>query len=151
MVYRMSGTAFRVHCIYAKNKILLHPWPKSGRSQDKNNDTCQGSCNGLLGGWSHDQFPKMVKMKFVGLHCSFHDQLELCSKVLLLWRYEVKDFQKCCLFFCFLHFSQWKQHQITWFYHIWKAKERGYNYCTMGNLPKKEVVYPKREIGIDRL
>ena len=26
----------------------------------------------------------------------------------------------------------------------------GYNCCTMGKLPKKEVVYPKREIGIDR-
>jgi len=63
MVYRMSATAFRVHCIYPKKKISLHPWPKSRRSQDKNGDTCQGPCNGLLGGWSHDQFPKMVKNK----------------------------------------------------------------------------------------
>jgi len=31
-----------------------------------------------------------------------------------------------------------------------EAKRRGYNCCTVGNLPKKEVVYPKREIGIDR-
>ena len=94
-------------------------------------------------------FLKWSKTKFVALHCSFQDQLELCSKLLPLWRYKVKDFQKCCIFFCFLHFSQWKQHQITWFHHIWKAKGRGYNCCTMGNLPKKEVVYPKREIGID--
>jgi len=31
-----------------------------------------------------------------------------------------------------------------------EAKRRGCNCCTVGNLPKKEVVYPKREIGIDR-
>jgi len=36
-------------------------------------------------------------------------------------------------------------------HHIWKAERRGYNCCTMGNLPKKEIAYPKREIGIDRL
>ena len=71
MVYRMSVTAFRVHCIYPKMKISLHPWPKSRRSQDKNDDTCWGPCNGLLGGWSHDQFPKMVKN-------------ESCSPALLL-------------------------------------------------------------------
>jgi len=60
-------------------------------------------------------------MKVVALHCSFQNQLELCSKVLPSWRYKVKDFQKCCNFFGFLHFSQWKQHQITSFHHIWKA------------------------------
>jgi len=125
MVYRMSVTAFRVHCIYPKKKISLHPWPKSRRSQDKNDDTCQGPCNGLLGGWSHDQFPKMVKMKVVALHCSFQNQLELCSKVLLLLRYEVKDFQKhhvfFFFFFCiFLNENNTKSHNFTTF---WKLKE----------------------------
>ena len=60
-----------------------------------------------MGGWSHDQFPKIVKkMNLVVLHCSFWNQFELCSKVLPLWRYEVKDFQKHCIFFGILYFSQ---------------------------------------------
>jgi hypothetical protein len=33
-------------------------------------------------------------MKVVALNYSFQNQLEFCSKVLLLWRYERKDFQK---------------------------------------------------------
>ena len=41
MVYRISGTVFRVHCIYAKKEISLE-MTKSGRNQDKNDDTCQG-------------------------------------------------------------------------------------------------------------
>ena len=32
------------------------------------------------------------QMKVVALHCSFLNLFELCSKVLPLWRYEVKDF-----------------------------------------------------------
>jgi len=91
------------------------------------------------------------KMNVVVLHCSFQNLFELCSKVFLLWRYEVKDFQKHCVFFCFLHFSWWKQQPITWFHHIWKAKRRGYNSCTMGILPKKEGGYPKRDIDSSRL
>jgi len=30
--------------------------------------------------------------------------------------------------------------------HFSKAKRRGYNYCTMENLPKKDGAYPKREM-----
>jgi hypothetical protein len=48
---------------------------------------------------------KWKKTKVIALDCSFRDQLELCSKVLLLWRYEVKDFQKCPVFFFDLCFS----------------------------------------------
>jgi hypothetical protein len=107
---------------------------------------------GCPGGWSHDQFPKkVVKTKVIALHCSFQNQLELCCKVLLLWRYEVKDLQKHRVFFCFLCFSQWKQHQITWFHHIWKAERKDYNCCTVGNFPKKEGICPKREIDSERL
>ena len=61
--------------------------------------------NGMLG-WSHDQLPKMVKKtKIVALHCSFLNLVELCSEVLPLWRYDVEEFEKHCIFFCFLHFS----------------------------------------------
>jgi hypothetical protein len=80
--------------------------PKSEEKQDKDHYTCQGPCNGILGQWAHDQLPKMDKMKVVALNYSFQNQLEFCSKVLLLWRYERKDFQKCPFFFFFLHFSQ---------------------------------------------
>jgi hypothetical protein len=45
------------------------------------------------------------KTKVIALDCSFRDQLKLCSKVLLLWRYEVKDFQKCPIFYLFVFFS----------------------------------------------
>jgi hypothetical protein len=49
---------------------------------------------------------KWKKTKVIALDCSFQDQLKLCSKVLLLWRYEVKDFQKCPVFFIlFVFFS----------------------------------------------
>jgi len=40
-------------------------------------------------------------MKVVALHSSFQNQFELCPKVLPLWRYEIKDFQKRCVFFFF--------------------------------------------------
>jgi hypothetical protein len=80
--------------------------PKSEEKQDKDDYTCQGLSNGILGQWSHDQLPKMDKMKVVALNYSFQNQLEFCSKVLLLWRYERKDFQKCPVFFFILHFSQ---------------------------------------------
>ena len=47
---------------------------------------------GSWGGWSHDQLLKIKKNEVVALHCSFLDLFELCSKVLPLWRYDVKDF-----------------------------------------------------------
>jgi len=47
-------------------------------------------------------------MKVVALNYSFENQLELCSKVLPLSRYEVKDFQKCYIFFLFFVFFSMK-------------------------------------------
>ena len=62
----------------------------------------------LMGYWEGGHmtnFPKWSKTKVVALHCSFQNLFESCSKVLLLWRYEVEHFEKCRVFFCFLHFS----------------------------------------------
>ena len=44
-------------------------------------------------------YQKWSKTKVVALHCSFPNLVELCSEVLPLWRYDVKDFEKCCVFF----------------------------------------------------
>ena len=62
MVYRISGTAFRVYCIFKKGNIIGYD-QKSRRNEDKDDDTCKGPCNGCWEVWSHDQFPKMVKNK----------------------------------------------------------------------------------------
>ena len=62
MVYRISGTACRVYCIYQKSKFHLLWW-KSEEKQDKDDFHCQGPSNRSLGGWSHDQLPKMVKKR----------------------------------------------------------------------------------------
>ena len=63
--------------------------------------TCQGPLDGMSGQWSHDQLPKMVKNQ----SCSSALYLpELCPRVLLLWRYELKDSSHCWLFFCFFVF-----------------------------------------------
>jgi len=63
-MYAVWGTAFRVHvrdvCIYLKRKSQL-VGPKSEEKQDKDDYTCQGPSDGILGQWSHDQLPKMVK------------------------------------------------------------------------------------------
>ena len=64
-------------------------WPKSQESQDTDDSACQGSF--MLGWWSHDQLLKIAKAKVVALHCSFLNLFELCSKVLPLWRYEMKN------------------------------------------------------------
>ena len=64
------------------------------------------------------------KTKVVALHCSFLNLFELCSEVLLFWRYEVKDFFTTGFFrpFCvFLHENETKQHGFTTFR---KLKER---------------------------
>ena len=82
---------------------------KSEEKQDKDDFTYQGPSNRSLGGWSHDQLPKMVKKtKVVALHCSFLDLVALCSEVLLLWKYEVKDCEKHCIFFLFFAFFSMK-------------------------------------------
>jgi len=66
-------------------------------------------CDDVLAiSWSHDQLPKWQRTKVVALYCSFQNQLELCSKVLPLLRYELEDFQKCHVFFCFFVFFSMK-------------------------------------------
>jgi hypothetical protein len=58
------------------------------------------------------------KTKIITLDCSFQDQLKLCFKVLLLWRYEVKDFQKCPVFYLFcvvVHENNTKYHDFNTF------------------------------------
>jgi hypothetical protein len=50
-------------------------------------------------------YQKWTKMKVVALNYSFQNQLEFSSKVLLLWRYERKDFQKRPVFIYFAFFS----------------------------------------------
>ena len=42
------------------------------------------------------------------LYCSFPNLVELCSKVLLLLRYDVNDFEKCHVFFLFFAFFSMK-------------------------------------------
>jgi hypothetical protein len=46
-------------CIPQKGNYLTSS--KSEEKQDTNDFTYQGPSNGLLGRWSHDQLPKMVK------------------------------------------------------------------------------------------
>jgi len=41
------------------------------------------------------------KTKVVALYCTLPNLFELCSELLLLWRYEVKDFSHCHIFFSF--------------------------------------------------
>ena len=60
------------------------------------------------------------KIKVVALCCTFQNLFELCFEVLPWWRYDVKDFEKHCvfffLFFCiFFHENQTKQHDFTTF------------------------------------
>ena len=113
---------------------------------------CQGPSDGSLGGWSHDQFPKMVKKtKVVALHCSFQNLFESCSKVLLLWRYEVEHFEKHCVFFVFcnfLHENNTKSHDFNTFGNLWEGAT---TIVTWEKSPKKEGAYPKREIDTERL
>ena len=55
-----------------------------------------------MGCWKGDHvtdFLKWSKMKVVALHCSFQNLLQLCSEVLLLWRYDLKDFFSPLAFF----------------------------------------------------
>ena len=146
----LSGSMLRSY-VYTSKRKSHSAWLKNEEKQDKNDSIWQGPCSGLLGCWSHDQCPKIAKMKVVALHCSFLNLFEICSKVLPLWRYEVKDCEKFRVFFCFLCFSPWKQDQIRWFQHIYKAKRRGYNYCIVGKMTKKECAYPKRECDTNRL
>jgi hypothetical protein len=65
---------------------------------------CQGSSDGSLeGGHMANYLKCSKKTKVIDLDCSFQNLFELCSKVLLLWRYEVKDFSEHCVFLCFLY------------------------------------------------
>jgi hypothetical protein len=53
-------------------------------------------------------FLKWSKTKVVALKHSFQNQFKFCSKVLLLLRYEVKDFSQCCIFVFFFAFFSMK-------------------------------------------
>ena len=62
----------------------------------------------LMGCWDGGHmtnYQKWSKMKAVALHCIFLNLVELYSEVLPLLRYDVKDFEKCCIFFFFAFFS----------------------------------------------
>jgi hypothetical protein len=60
---------------------------------------------GYLDNGHMTNYQKWTKTKVVALNYSFQNQLEFCPKVLPLWRYEVKDFQKRPVFFFFAFFS----------------------------------------------
>ena len=62
-MYAQWGIAFRFHV-----RVL--------------DSTCQGPCNRLLEGWSHDQCPKIEKAKVVDLHSSILNLFEISYKVL---------------------------------------------------------------------
>ena len=76
----------------------------------------------------------------------------MCSNVLPLWSYEVKDFSQHQLFsfFFFVIFSMknTKQHDFNTFR---KLREEATIIVSWENWPKKEGAYPKREIGTNRL
>ena len=105
MVHRTSGTAFRVH-------FRVHPKEETSPGLTKSEETKRRMFLPIrvhvMGCWDDGHmtnYQKWSKTKVVALDCSFLNQLELCSKVLPLRRYEVKDFQKRRVFFCFLCFS----------------------------------------------
>ena len=61
ILYLPSGTAFRVHVMVPPKRGKGSNLMKSEEKQDKDDFTYQGPSNRSLGGWSHDQLPKMVK------------------------------------------------------------------------------------------
>ena len=83
--------------------------------------------------------------KVVALHCIFLNLVELYSEVLLLLRYDVKDFEKHHVFFfvfcIFLHENQTKQNDFTTFR---KLKERTIIIVLWEIWPKKEGACPKK-------
>ena len=93
-----------------------------------------------------------LKTKVVVPCCSFLNLFELCSEVLLLWRYDVKDFESATfcffLFFVFLHENKTKQHNFETFR---KLKERPTIIVLWERWPKKEGACLRRETDSDRL
>ena len=61
ILYSTLNTAFRKHCIYPKKRNIIEDDQKVEETNIRMMITCQGPSYGLLGGWSHDQLPKMVK------------------------------------------------------------------------------------------
>ena len=117
-------------------------WPKSQENQNNDDSACQGSFNIMLGWWSHDQLPKIAKIK----SCS--PALELpefvwimfySAPIVEIW---AKEFFSYVTFSTFLNFPPWKQHQTRWFQHSWKGKRRGYNYCIVANLTQNGKCIP---------
>ena len=74
---------------------------------------------------------------------------ELCSKVLPLWRYEVKNISHKWLFSTFLHFPPWKQHDD--FNTVRKVRDRATILVLWEIWPKKGSVYLERDNDTDRL
>ena len=54
----MSGIVFRIQPKKEKSYLV---WPKGEEKQNKNDSICQGPSNGMMGWWSHEQLPKIVK------------------------------------------------------------------------------------------
>ena len=69
---------------------------------------------GSLDGGHMTNYQKWSKTKVVALHCSFPNLDELCSEVLPLWRYDVKDFEKHNVFFllCAFFFMKTKPNNM---------------------------------------
>ena len=87
----------------------------------------------LMGCWDGGHMTnhqKWSKTKAVALHCSFLNLVELCSEVLPLRRYDVKDFEKCCVFFVFFFFRI--------FLHENKTKQ--YNFITFRKLKERATI-----------
>ena len=45
-------------CLHISERKSQLVGPKSEEKQDKDDYTCQGPSDGILGQWSHDQLPK---------------------------------------------------------------------------------------------
>ena len=61
ILYPPSGTTFRVHVMVLPKRGKGSNLMKSEEKQHKDDFTYQSPSNRSLGGWSHDQLPKMVK------------------------------------------------------------------------------------------
>jgi hypothetical protein len=96
----MSGSfayilKWKSHLVGLKNKITMIIPVRVHPMQHQNNGHMTN-------------YQKWSKIKVVALHCSFQNQLEFCSKVLLLLRYEVINLSGALHFFLFFVFFSMK-------------------------------------------
>ena len=149
-MYIPLGTAFRVHfrvlCIYPKKEMslgLTKKWRKEWFY-------LSGSIcwvTGRVVTWPITKNGE--KQNVVALHCSFPNQFELYSKMLPLWRYEVKHFSQHCIFLVlcvFLHENNIKQHNFNT---LRKLGECATTIVSWDIWPKKEGAYPKTDIDTE--